>query len=188
MTGQARLLRDGALAVIPTDTVYGIACAAAHEGACARLYTLKERPTTQPTAILAGSLDRLLGEVLPDLPAAAAEACRRMLPGPVTLVVPNPGGRFPWACGTTPQRIGVRVPVLPEAVAELADAVGGLVATSANLRGGPAPGRLEDVDPAVRAAAAFAVDGGVLPGVASTVVDVTGPEPVVLRAGPADVG
>ena len=188
MTGEERLLREGALCVIPTDTVYGVACAAANEGACARLYALKERPASQSTAILAGSLDRLLGDVLPDLPAAAADACRRMLPGPVTLVVPNPGGRFPWACGAAPDRIGVRVPVLVPAVAALADAVGGLVATSANLRGGPAPGRLADVDPAVRAAAAFAVDGGELPGVASTVVDVTGAEPVVLRAGPADVG
>jgi L-threonylcarbamoyladenylate synthase len=190
VTGEqrARLLRDGALAVVPTDTVYGIACAAGHAGACARLYALKERPPSQPTAILLGSVDRLLGEALPDLPDAAADVCRRLLPGPVTLVVPNPGGRFPWACGSAPERIGVRVPVLPEDVAALADGVGGLVATSANLRGRAAPARLEDVDPAVRAAAAFAVDGGVLPGVASTVLDVTGAEPVVLRAGPADVG
>jgi L-threonylcarbamoyladenylate synthase len=137
VTEAERLLRAGALGIVPTDTVYGIVCAATLAEACARLYALKRRDAAQPTALLLGTVERLLGEVLPDIPAAAAEACRRMLPGPVTIVVPNPGGRFPWACGETPDRIGVRVPVLAPEVAALADAAGGLIASSANLRGGP---------------------------------------------------
>ena len=107
-----------------------------------------------------------------------------MLPGPVTLIVPNPGGRFPYLCGSTPDRIGVRVPELAPEVAELADAVGGLAMTSANRRGQAAPGRLSEVPGELRTAAALVVDGGTLPGVASTVVDVTGPRPVVIRPGP----
>jgi L-threonylcarbamoyladenylate synthase len=98
--------------------------------------------------------------------------------------VPNPGGRFAYLCGSTPDRIGVRVPELAPDIAELADAVGGLAMTSANRRGERPPGRLSDVPEELRAVAAVVVDGGTLPGVASTVVDITGPKPVVIRPGP----
>ena len=179
----AERLRSGALAVLPTDTVYGIACAAGLADACAELYALKERPAGQPTAIMAGLVDELLG-LLPELSARTAGLCRAVLPGPVTLVVENPGRRFPQLCGDAPDRIGVRVPVLEPGVAALADAVGGLLITSANLRGGPAPRRLEDVPAELTSRAAVVVDGGELPGAASSVIDVTSEEPVVLRDGP----
>ena len=177
MTEHVRLLRDGELAVLPTDTVYGIGCSAALHDACAELYRLKERPADQPTAVVFGSVaaaEDVLGGRLP----------ADLLPGPVTLVVPNPGGRFAYLCGSTPERIGVRVPELVPAVASLADAVGGLALTSANRRGEAAPGRLSDVPPELVAAAAVVVDGGTLPGLASTVLDLTGPAPVVVRPGP----
>jgi len=173
-----RLLRAGGLAILPTDTVYGIGCAADLPGACERLYAVKERPAGQATAVVFGSVARavaVLGEPLPE----------ELLPGPVTLVVPNPGRRFAHLCGASPERIGVRVPELAPAVAALADAVGGLAMTSANRRGEAAPGRLLDVPPELRSAASLVVDGGVLPGVASTVIDLTGPEPVMIRPGPA---
>ena len=176
-------LRAGGLAVLPTDTVYGIACAAGLPGACAELYALKERPAGQPTAIMAGSVDGLLG-LLPELTARTAELCRAVLPGPVTLVVENPARRFPHLCGDAPDRIGMRVPLLDAGVAALADAVGGMLITSANLRGGPAPGRLADVPRELTDRVAVVVDGGELPGTASSVIDVTGDEPVVLRDGP----
>ena len=177
MTEHVRLLRAGALAILPTDTVYGIGCAAGLAGACARLYRLKERPADQPTAVVFGSVaaaEKGVGAPLP----------QDLLPGAVTLIVPNPGRRFAHLCGSTPERIGVRVPELTSAVATLADAVGGLALTSANRRGEAAPGRLSDVPPELVAAAAVVVDGGTLPGVASTVLDLTGSEPVVLRPGP----
>jgi L-threonylcarbamoyladenylate synthase len=176
-------MRDGALAVLPTDTVYGIAAAAGNVAACDELYALKARPAGQPTAIMAGSVDGLLS-LLPELSPRTADLCRAVLPGPVTLVVENLGGRFPHLCGHAPDRIGVRVAVLDPAIAELADAVGGLLITSANLRGDPAPGRLADVSAELTAQAAVVVDGGELPGAASSVIDVTGDEPVVLRDGP----
>jgi L-threonylcarbamoyladenylate synthase len=172
-----RLLRAGGLAILPTDTVYGIGCAADLPFACERLYAVKERPGDQATAVVFGSVARaveVLGEALPE----------ELLPGPVTLVVLNPGRRFAYLCGPSPDRIGVRVPELAPAVAALVDAVGGLAMTSANRRGEAAPGRLSDVPPELRSAAAVVVDGGTLPGVASTVIDLTGPAPVVLRPGP----
>ena len=182
-----RALHSGGLAILPTDTVYGIGCAAYHRDACARLYACKSRGRDQPTAVVLGSVSNLLGNVLPELMGRAGALCRRVLPGPVTLVVPNPGRRFAHLCGTTPDRIGVRVPMLAPDVATLADAVGGLALTSANLRGAPPPDRLAGVPAELRDLCAFAVDGGVLAGTPSSVIDVTGPEPVLLRAG-ADAG
>jgi L-threonylcarbamoyladenylate synthase len=179
VTDRERLLRDGGLAILPTDTVYGIGCAAGLPGACARLYAVKERPPEQPTAIVFGSVGKA-AEVLGPIGSAGAE----LLPGPVTLIVPNPGGRFAYLCGPTPDRIGLRVPELVPDIAALADAVGGLAMTSANRRGDPAPGRLVDVPDELRSVAAVVVDGGPLPGVASTVIDVTGRRPVVIRPGP----
>ncbi len=184
VTGREDALRAGGLAVVPTDTVYGIGCAASHRDACARLYAAKARPQDQPIAVVAGSVASLLERVLADLDARIAGLCRRALPGPVTLVVPNPARRFAHLCGTTPERIGVRVPVLAAEVAELADAVGGLALSSANLRGEAPPARLADVPAALRGLCAFAIDGGETHGTPSSVVDVTGPAPVLLRAGP----
>jgi tRNA A37 threonylcarbamoyladenosine synthetase subunit TsaC/SUA5/YrdC len=123
-------------------------------------------------------------ELLPEMGAHAAAACRMLLPGPYTLIVPNPAGRLVHLCGDAPERIGLRVPLLDPGVAGLADGAGGLLMTSANLRGGPDPSRLDQVPEQLRAAAAFEVDGGPLGGVPSSVIDVTGPEPRVLREGP----
>jgi L-threonylcarbamoyladenylate synthase len=182
-----RALRDGALAVLPTDTVYGLACAAYRRDACERLYLLKGREGAQPTALVLGSVDNLLQNVLPELLGRSGVLIQRALPGPITLILANPGRRFAYLCGGDPARVGVRVPVLPEPIARLADALGGLAMTSANLPGDPPPATLAEVPAALRAGSAVVVDGGRLPGVASTVVDATGPEPVILREGAQDV-
>jgi len=127
------------------------------------------------------------GVALPALQAALPELERRSvepyLPGPYTLVVPNPARRFPWLTGPTPEAIGVRLPDLPPPARDLLDRVGVVCATSANVAGGPDPRRVEDVPAEIRAACGAVVDAGELPGVASTVIDLTGPEPRVLREG-----
>jgi L-threonylcarbamoyladenylate synthase len=174
----------GELAVLPTDTVYGIAAAAVLPEACERLYRLKQRPLDQPTAVMAGSLEGLV-RLLPELSGRAEAISRRLLPGPVTLIVPNPAGRFAHLCGGSPHAIGVRVPRLDAAVASLADQLGGMLITSANARGGADPARLVDVPASIREAAGFGLDGGDLPGVPSTVIDITGREPRILRRGAA---
>jgi tRNA threonylcarbamoyl adenosine modification protein (Sua5/YciO/YrdC/YwlC family) len=177
-------LRDGAIAIVPTDTVYGIAAAAYRRPACERLYQLKRRPLDQPTAIVLGSVDNLLENVLPELMGRAGVLCRRAFPGPWTLVVPNPGRRFAYLCGQTPDRIGVRVPELDPDIARMADVVAGLAMSSGNLRGEDPPSTLDAVAPELREQAAFEIDSGPLPGTPSAVVDVTGPEPRVIREGP----
>jgi L-threonylcarbamoyladenylate synthase len=165
--------------ILPTDTVYGLCTTAASAPAVEALYRLKGRPATQPTAILAGDVEALL-ESVPELPERIVRA---LLPGPYTLVLPNPARRFAWLTGGRAEAIGVRVPELPADAAEVLRRAGPVVATSANLAGGPDPRRLDDVPRELRDAAAAEIDGGELPGVASTVVDFTGDEPRVLREG-----
>ena len=171
-------LRAGRLVVLPTDTVYGL-CAEPTEAGAAAVAALKKRAQTQPIALLAGSVDALL-EAVPELPEPALRA---LLPGAYTLILPNPAGRFAWLAGDNPQAIGVRVPQLPATTAVVLDATGPVLATSANLHGGPDPRRLEDVPHEIREASAALVDGGELPGTPSTVLDLTGAEPRVLREG-----
>ena len=174
-------IRAGRPVILPTDTVYGLCTTASSAQAVEALYRLKGRPGTQPTAILAGDLDALF-EAVPEL-RASERILRALLPGPYTLVLPNPARRFPWLNGRRTDAIGVRVPELRGDAAEVLRRVGALVATSANLAGGPEPRTLEDVPAELRAAAAAELDGGELPGVSSTVIDFTGAEPRVLREG-----
>ena len=172
-------LRAGLPVVLPFDTVYGLAAEPQDEVSTRRLYELKGRPPTQPTALVAASVDTLRA-LLPELDTSGAW---HLLPGPLTLVVPNPAHRFRWLTGTNPDALGIRVPDLPGTTREIVASVGAVVATSANLPGGPDPRRFEDVPEEIRAGAAAAVDGGEVPGTPSTVVDLTGPEPRILREG-----
>lgn len=172
-------LRAGLPVVLPFDTVYGLAAEPHDEVSTRRLYELKGRPPTQPTALVAASVDTLRA-LLPELDTSGAW---HLLPGPLTLVVPNPAHRFRWLTGTNPDALGIRVPDLPGTTREIVASVGAVVATSANLPGGPDPRRFEDVPEEIRAGAAAAVDGGEVPGTPSTVVDLTGPEPRILREG-----
>jgi L-threonylcarbamoyladenylate synthase len=170
-------LRAHHAVLLPTDTVYGLAALPDAEGAEA-VYRLKGREQRQPTALLAASVADLR-TCLPELP----EGLETILPGPYTLVVPNPAGRFRWLTGGTPEKVGVRVPHLPEPARAAVHAVGAVVATSANDPGGPDPLTIADVPRRIREGCAAELDAGPLRGVPSTVLDLTGPEPIVLREG-----
>ena len=175
-------VRAGELVVIPTDTVYGLACRPDREDAVRALSALKGRSPAQPIALVAASTDALV-ELVPELRGGPEEAARALLPGPYTLVLPNPARRLAWLTGERPGTIGVRVPDVAGAAAELLHAVGVVAATSANRHGAPDPRRLDDVPGAMRDAVAAELDGGELPGTPSTVLDLTGREPRVLREG-----
>jgi L-threonylcarbamoyladenylate synthase len=175
-------LRAGELVVLPFDTVYGLAAEPHREESTRRLYELKGRPPTQPTALVAADLDYLL-ECIPELRGRTATLLLGSLPGPLTLVVPNPARRFRWLTGTNPEAIGVRVPDVTGPGDDVLQRVGAVVATSANRPGEPDPRRVEDVPEEIRAGAAAVVDGGELPGTPSTVIDLTGEEPRILRQG-----
>lgn len=164
---------EGRPVVLPTDTVYGLCTTPLAPESLARL---KGREARQPIALLASEVDILL-EFVPDLPEAVV---RSLLPGRLTLIFRNEESRFPLLSpsGT----LGVRVPELSGAARRIVTRTGAVAATSANLHGGPDPRRLDEVPDEIREQAVL-VDGGELPGVPSTVVDLTGPEPKILREG-----
>jgi L-threonylcarbamoyladenylate synthase len=147
-----------------------------------RAYELKGREPLQPSALLAGDVDTLL-ECLPELRGRVGAILRALLPGPFTLVVPNPAGRYRWLTGERADTIGVRVPELPAPAEAVLSRAGLVMATSANLPGGPDPARLEDVPDKILEGCGAVIDAGELPGVPSTVIDLAGDEPRVLREG-----
>jgi len=177
-------IRGGRLAVVPTDTVYGLAATPHSEAPVRALYRAKGRDDLRPTALVATNLD-VLFDCIPELRGRAGAIARALLPGPFTLILPNPGRRFRWLTGSSPETIGVRVPELAGPGGEVLARVGAIAATSANLAGGPDPRTLAEVPDELRAAADALVDGGELPGTPSTVIDFTGRDPVVLRDGAA---
>jgi L-threonylcarbamoyladenylate synthase len=175
-------IRAGKPVVLPTDTVYGLCTTPYRAEPVERLARLKGRAEAQPIALLAESVELLL-ECVPELRGRSGELIRELLPGPYTLVLPNPARRFRWLAGSRPETLGVRVPELPGPAADVLSRVGAVAATSANVHGGPDPRTLDDVPAEIRDRAAALVDGGELPGTASTVIDLTGREPVVVREG-----
>jgi L-threonylcarbamoyladenylate synthase len=174
-------LRTGRPALLPTDTVYGLVSTPG-EVEVGRLYALKGRLPGQPTALLAAGVDQLL-ELVPEL-RTQLSVLDALLPGPYTLVLPNPARRYGWLAGEAADTIGVRVPSLTAEARRVLGAVGCVAATSANDPGGPDPRTLADVPARLRGACA-ALDSGELPGMPSTVIDLTGAEPRVLREGAA---
>jgi L-threonylcarbamoyladenylate synthase len=176
-------IHAGRPAIVPTDTVYGLAADAANREAVEGLYALKGREERKPTALVAADVEALHAAV-PELDERVARA---LLPGPYTLVLPNPAGRFPWLAGERQETIGVRVPAVSGDAAELLRTAGPIAATSANRPGEPDPRSVADIPDELREACAI-LDVGPLPGTPSTVLDLTGPEPIVVREGavPAD--
>jgi L-threonylcarbamoyladenylate synthase len=149
-------IRAGGIVLFPADTVYGLAVDPGNEDAIERMYALKGRPREKKSALMYFAVD-----AVPDLPAAA----KKLLPGPVTVVLADGRGiRVP----DQPLLAGVKVPVLQ---------------TSANPSGGRDPRRLQDVEPRIRQGVDLEIDGGELPGTPSTVVDLSGEEPRILREG-----
>jgi L-threonylcarbamoyladenylate synthase len=161
-----RCMAVGGVALFPSDTVYGLACDPGNRVAVERLYLLKRRPLEKPSAVMFFDVELAL-EALPELGERMRGAMRELLPGGVTLLLPNPARRYPLACGEDPDTLGVRVPDVPR----LAGVSWPVLQSSANRAGGPDPRRLEDVPEFIRQSADLVIDGGELPGTSSTVVD-----------------
>lgn len=178
----ARAIRSGGTAVIPTDTVYGLVATGSLPDGAAAVYALKGRDPTRPTALVLASVE-VLHACLPELEGPARLVVEALLPGPYTLVLPNPARRFPWLTGDRPEALGVRVPAVAGPGRAVLEATEALVATSANLPGGPDPRSLADVPRVILEGVDAVVDGGTLAGRPSTVIDLTGSEPQVLREG-----
>lgn len=184
MNDAAVALRSGKPVVLPTDTVYGLCASAYSSQPSERLYKLKGRDPLKPSALLASDVEMLF-ECVPELRGRAGVIARALLPGPYTLILPNPARRYRWITGANQEAIGVRVPELPAASERIVAHIGCVVATSANLPGGPDPRRVEDIPAEILEKVGAVVDAGELPGTPSTVIDFTGDEPRVIREGAA---
>lgn len=160
-----------AIALFPTDTVYGLACNPESEWAVNRMYQIKQRPVERAAAVLFFTLEQALERI--EAGPRTAAALERLLPARVTVLIPNRHGLFPLACGSQPSRLGMRVPELTGALSPLRAVEHPVLQSSANLSGGIEARRLQDVDAEVRRSVDFELDGGELPGTASTVVDLT---------------
>jgi L-threonylcarbamoyladenylate synthase len=164
-----RCVARGGVALFPADTVYGLATEPESREAVERLYRLKGRRPDRPAAVMFFDVEPAL-EALPALPRATREATERLLPGGVTLLLPNPRRRFPLACGPNQDVLGLRVPAVEGPLADMPRPV---LQSSANRSGEPDAKRLEDVAEHIRAGVDLILDGGDLPGTPSTVVDLT---------------
>jgi L-threonylcarbamoyladenylate synthase len=165
-----RCIGRGGLAIFPADTVYGLACNPGSTSSVSRMYTVKGREEGRPSAVMFFQLQRAL-DALGELGERTREALRRLLPGPVTVVVPNPSGRYKLAGGKG--GLGLRVPALEGTLAPLGEARVAVLQTSANRSGGKDARGLSDIPTEIRAAVDIVLDGGELSGTPSSVIDLT---------------
>ena len=175
------VLRRGDLAVIPTDTVYGIAADAFSPPAVDRLLAAKGRGRDMPVPVLVGSwrgIDGLAEHVTPTM-RSLVEA---FWPGPLTLIV-RAAGSLAWDLGETRGTVAVRMPLHPVALAVLAE-TGPLAVSSANRTGmPPATDAAQAFEQLGTTVAVYLEAGSSGDAVPSTIVDLTGPAPQVRRAG-----
>ncbi|HET7293733.1 MAG TPA: L-threonylcarbamoyladenylate synthase [Vicinamibacteria bacterium] len=176
----AAALARGELVIFPTDTLYALGCRALDAAAAERVRRVKGRDESRPLPLVLAELGQLRG-VCPKPPRALEPLAERFWPGPLTLVVPA-AAAVPEAVTSGSGTVAVRVPALDFA-RRLCARAGPLVSTSANRTGRPAPSTCEAAVREVGGSAAVAVDGGEGGSAPSTVVDLTGAAPRLLRAG-----
>lgn len=173
----ASAIRDGDLAVYPTETVYGLGADALDPAAVERVFEAKRRGRSKPVSMAVPDVDAALPYVDPD--DRTERFMRAFLPGPVTVVAPR-RDPVPDVLTAGRDRVGIRVPDHPVALA-LLERVAPVTATSANRSGRPSARRVDEIAPEVREDVAAVVDAGETPGGGSTVVDVERGE--VIREG-----
>jgi L-threonylcarbamoyladenylate synthase len=179
-------LRAGGLAVVPTETVYGLAADAEQPAAVARIFAIKQRPATHPLIVHIGAVDDLPTWVA-DVPPHAAVLAETCWPGPLTLLLRR-SKRVPDDVTGGRDTVGIRVPAHPATLEVLTRTGGGLAAPSANLYGAVSPTTvrhvLDELGGLLDPATDVILDGGPSPvGVESTIVDCTVDPPQILRPG-----
>jgi len=178
-----RLLREGALVALPTDTVYGIAADAMQPAAVERIFAAKGRPRDKPIPLLLAEVADL-AELAVDIPPAAWLLAERFWPGPLTLVLRR-AARVPNVVTGGGETVALRIPDHPFP-RRLIQALGRpLAATSANRSGHPSPRTAGDVERALGREVSLIVDGGPASGGRpSTLLDLVATPPCILRPGP----
>jgi tRNA threonylcarbamoyl adenosine modification protein (Sua5/YciO/YrdC/YwlC family) len=181
----AHCVSSGQLVVLPTDTVYGIGADAFDAAAVADLLAAKGRGREMPVPVLVGSWQTIEGLVT-SVSARTRDLIEAFWPGGLTLVVEH-APTLSWDLGDARGTVAVRMPLHPVAI-ELLETTGPMAVSSANRSGRPPAVTAEDAREQLGDEVAVYLDGGTArTGVASTIVDVTGEVPRVLRAGAVDV-
>lgn len=181
ITSALEILLSGGLVAFPTDTVYGVGSLAFHEKAIESIYAAKDRAIEKAIPVLIGD-ESDLTKVAEEVPLYAMKLINRFWPGPLTVLVPKKA-TLPELVSATPN-VGVRVPD-HEVARSLLRLAGPMAVTSANISGKDSPTTAQQVYAQLRGRIALIIDGGETPGgVPSTLVDCTGNEIQVLRAGP----
>lgn len=174
-------LRNGQLVAVPTETVYGLAADARNEEAILHLRAVKDRGATQPISILIASIDDMAAWAR-EIPQIAIELAKKHWPGPLTLVLKKGNVSDSLTGGT--DTIGLRIPNHPLTLEIIRQLGNGIATPSANRKGKPSPTNAEEVKAALGDDAGLIVDGGQCTvGIGSTIIDVTGDVPKVLRQG-----
>jgi L-threonylcarbamoyladenylate synthase len=181
LTAAARAVRGGRLVVLPTDTVYGIGCDAFSAAAVRSLLAAKNRGPDMPVPVLVGSWSTIDGLVL-GVPQQARDLIEAFWPGGLSIVLPH-APSLAWDLGSTRGTVMLRMPLHPVAL-ELLREVGPMAVSSANVSGQPSASNAAEAQEQLGDSVAVYLDGG--PSgepIASTVVDLTGDAPRVLREG-----
>jgi tRNA threonylcarbamoyl adenosine modification protein (Sua5/YciO/YrdC/YwlC family) len=174
-------IREGRIAGVPTDTLYGLAADPFRETALEAIFVLKGRPATKPMALLVASIDQAMSLAM--FTDRALDLADQHWPGALTLVLPRLSTAPEWIGDRSLGTLGLRCPDHPVALELLAES-GPLAVTSANLSGGPSALDNEEARALFGDAVAVYLPGSAPGGVASTIIDLTEEDPLTLREGP----
>jgi tRNA threonylcarbamoyl adenosine modification protein (Sua5/YciO/YrdC/YwlC family) len=181
----AHVLRDGGIVVMPTDTVYGMTCGITHHEAIRRIYRLKDMDSKKPLSILVGDM-AMVGRYARGVSTPAFRLLKRVLPGPYTFIF-EASPEVPKIMLRKRRTIGIRMPDNPIALALLEEMGEPLLSSSIRDPDQDFVNNPEEIDRSLGDEVEMVIGGGILLPVPSTVVDLSGDEPVLLRQGKGDV-
>jgi L-threonylcarbamoyladenylate synthase len=176
------LIKSGGVILYPTDTIYGLGCNALNEEAVERIYTIKKRPGNQPMLVLIHAVD-VLDALVEDLSSNAQKLINKFWPGPVTFVF-RAKSSVPRYIQSEDGKIGIRLPnhEFCRQISQLSGAP--VLSTSANISGLPQTGNVRILREVFARKVDLFIDAGNCNSITvSTIVDVTGSEPILLRDG-----
>jgi tRNA threonylcarbamoyl adenosine modification protein (Sua5/YciO/YrdC/YwlC family) len=180
-----QVLRDGGVVVMPTDTVYGMACGITHPEAIRRIYRLKDMDPKKPLSILVSDMT-MVGRYARGVSNPAFRLLKRVLPGPYTFIF-RASPDVPKVMLRKRRTIGIRMPDNPIVLALLDELGEPLLSSSIRGPEQDFTNDPEEIDAALGDDVDMVIDGGILLPVPSTVVDLSGSEPILLREGKGDV-
>ena len=177
-----RLLKKGKVLILPTETVYGMMCDAMNEDAINKIYDIKKRPRDKALSVLIAHISDMEKWAI-DIPDIAYQLAEHFWPGPMTLILKK-APHVPSSITAGQDTIGLRIPKHPLTLQIIEKFASGVCAPSANFAGATPPSAYSEIDPKLRKAVCYTLDGGPCTvGVSSTIIDLTQAQPTIIREG-----